>query len=179
MAGINRASGIYRIFSKEDRSEICIFLSHQKDDKEICKKISEYILAANMDVYFDENDTDLKVSHQQNNPDAVVNCIKEGINRSTHMLVIVSPSTVKSSWVPWEIGYGYDKTQLGVLTLKGMSDDLPHYLRTTRVIRGTKTLNSYLASIQGSPESLMENRNLIKSYSMAAHPLDNYLDYNK
>ena len=33
------------------------------------------------------------------------------------MLVIVSPTTMKSNWVPFEIGFGYDKTELSVLTL--------------------------------------------------------------
>jgi len=39
------------------------------------------------------------------------------------MLVVVSPNTIYSNWVPWEVGYGYDNTHLGVLTLKGIEDE--------------------------------------------------------
>ena len=96
------------------------------------------------------------------------------------MLVVVSPNTIYSSWVPWEIGYGYDSTQLGVLTLKGIKDEsLPDYLKTSTVVRGTKSLNEYIAKITNNIQSIMESKNLVKSYSMSSHPLDNYLDWNQ
>lgn len=182
MAGINRAAKNYRFFSESRKSTgiKCVFLSHQQRDKEICRRIADYLMAADIDVYFDEDDEDLKIYRQSNRPEGVVESIKKGINNSSHMLVIVSPNTIYSNWVPWEIGYGYDSTQLGVLTLKGISDgNLPHYLKTTAVIRGTKTLNDYLARLTGSSTVLLESRNLLKNYTMSNHPLDSYLDWDK
>jgi len=182
MAGINRAAKNFRMLS-ESRKTIgmkCIFLSHQQKDKEVCRKIADYLMAADIDVYFDEDDEDLKVYRQTNRPQGVVDSIRMGINNSSHMLVVVSPNTIYSSWVPWEIGYGYDNTQLGVLTLKGIKDEsLPDYLKTSQVVRGTKSLNEYLAKITNSIQSIMENRNLVKSHLMSSHPLDNYLDWNQ
>lgn len=181
MAGINRAAKNMRNFSETRKafSIKCIFLSHQQSDKIVCREIADYLMAANIDVYFDEDDDDLKVYRQTNNPNGVVNSIRKGINNSSHMLVVVSPNTIDSSWVPWEVGYGYDNTDLGVLTLKGIKDEhLPDYLKTTLVVRGTKSLNSYLAKISGKAESILESVKLIKNYSMASHPLDNYLDFN-
>ena len=32
----------------------CIFISHQKEDTESCRQIADYLLAAGIDVYFDE-----------------------------------------------------------------------------------------------------------------------------
>ena len=181
MAGINRAAKNFRTFSESRKTKgvECVFLSHQQKDKDVCRKIADYFMAADIDVYFDEDDEDLKIYRQQNRPNGVVDSIKKGINNSSHMLVIVSANTIHSKWVPWEVGYGYDSTDLGVLTLKGIKDeDLPDYLKTTLIIRGTKSLNSYLAKITGKIQSLMESINLIKSYSALSHPLDNYLDYN-
>lgn len=182
MSGINRALKNYKGTYSSTRKTLgikCIFISHQQKDKNTCRKIADYLLNTNIDVYFDEYDEDLKDYRQSNNPHGVVDSIRIGINNSSHMLVIVSPNTIQSRWVPWEIGYGYDKTDLGVLTLKGIQDnDLPDYLKTTRILRGTKSLNSYLAGLTGIYESAMESRNLIKSHSMSAHPLDDYLDWN-
>lgn len=182
MAGINRAIKNVRVFSDSLKTTgvKCIFLSHQQKDKEVCRKIADYLMAADIDVYFDEDDNDLKVYRQTNRPQGVVDSIKKGINNSSHMLVVVSPNTIHSSWVPWEIGYGFDNTQLGVLTLKGITDEsLPDYLKTSPIIRGTKSLNEYLAKITNNIQSIMENRNLVKSHTMSQHPLDNYLDWNQ
>jgi len=182
MAGINRAAKNFRMFSESRKitGVKCIFLSHQQNDKDVCRRISDYLMAADIDVYFDEDDTDLKYYRQTKRPQGVVDSIKTGINNSSHMLVVVSPNTMYSSWVPWEVGYGYDNTHLGVLTLKGIKDELlPDYLKTTLIVRGTKSLNEYLARITGRIESVMESINLIKGHTMGSHPLDNYLDWNQ
>ena len=182
MAGINRATKNFRIFSESRKIKgvECVFLSHQQKDKDVCRKIADYLMAANIDVYFDEDDEDLKVYRQTNRPAGVVDSIKTGINNSSHMLVIVSPNTLYSMWVPWEVGYGYDSIDLGVLTLKGIKDvDLPDYLKTTLIIRGTKSLNIYLAKITRGIQSLMESTDLIKAHTIGGHPLDNYLDWNQ
>jgi hypothetical protein len=183
MAGINRAIKYYRPLT-ESRASIglkCIFLSHQQKDKDVCRKIADYLTSADVDVYFDEDDEDLKFYRQSNRPEGVVDSIRIGIKNSSHMLAVVSSSTMYSSWVPWEVGYGFDHTSLGVLTLKGITNEsLPDYLKTSPiVVRGTKSLNSYLAQIMGKNQVMMESTNLIKSYSMSAHPLDDFLDWNQ
>jgi len=96
------------------------------------------------------------------------------------MLVVVSPETMSSTWVPFEVGYGFDKTDLGVITFKGISNQtLPEYLKTSPlIIRGTKSLNEYLSKMTNNLVPLMESRNLIKSHTATTHPLDNYLDWN-
>lgn len=175
MSGINRAlltneskSKIY--FSAQDK---CVFISHQKKDTTISKKIADYIMSYNIDVYFDEYDTDLRLYRQTNNPDGVVSCIKKGINISTHMLCIISVNTLDSKWVPWELGYGYDKTTQSVLTLKGIVDNqLPDYLKTTNILRGTKTLNTFIQNVSGHPYLIIEN------YTKPMHTLDNILDWS-
>lgn len=181
MAGINRASSSYVNLSESRKSSgiKCVFISHQKSDSDTCKKIAEYFIAADIDVYFDENDNDLKLYRQTGNPQGVVDSIKKGINKSSHMLIVVSPNTLNSKWVPWEVGYAYDNTTLGVLTLKGISDsNLEAYLKTVPIIRGTKSLNEYISNIANSYVSFMESSKRIMNHSIT-HPLDNYLDYNQ
>ncbi len=181
MAGINRAHILNESKSKINLSigKKCVFISHHKSDLDDCKKIADYLMKADIDVYLDEYDYDLKHQVQTNNPAGVVRCIKKGINNSSHMLCVISPRTIYSKWVPWEIGYGYDKTTVGALTLKGISEtELPDYLKTVPVVRGTKSLNSYLSSITGRSESVMESYGYISKHSSPIHSLDSILDWN-
>ena len=152
MDGINRINEKRNFFQRNSK---CVFISHQKKDANLCKKIAEYIKKAGIDVYFDENDVDLNRSKKQLNLKGVVSAIQKGINKSSHMLCVISPNTRISQWVPWEVGYGYVKVQnLSVLTLKGLSDDdLPEYLKVVDIIRGTKSLNEYLSKLVDKHQS--------------------------
>lgn len=157
----------------------CVFISHQKADASFCRHIADYLTKAGIDVYFDEYDKNLKEYYQNNNPKGVVNCIKKGIQQSSHMLCVISPNTLGSKWVPWEVGYGYDTTQIAALTLKGIIDaQLPDYLKTVTLIRGTKTLNDFISSLAGEYKTKMFSTNRLINESVTSHPLDNYLDRN-
>lgn len=155
----------------------CFFISHQRSDKDEAKKIADYLIQADINVYFDEYDKDLKLQLQRENPAGVTNAICNGINNSTHMLVLVSPKTLTSVWVPFEIGFGYDKTELAVLTLKGIpKGTLPEYIRTVRIIRDIWSLNYLIGTLSNkSTDILVENRK-ISHYSNSLNPLSNVMD---
>ncbi len=179
MPGINRE--LYNEQTALQRKQLgikCVFISHQKADAPICKHIADYLMKADIDVYFDEYDKDLKYYYQTNNPKGVVNSIKKGIQQSSHMLCVISPNTLYSKWVPWEIGYGYDITKIAALTLKGLSEgQLPDYLKTVTLVRGTTTLNDYIANIAGETKTKMFTSNkLTNENTVFHHPMDNYLD---
>lgn len=92
----------------------------------MAKAIEDYILKAGIDVYFDEYDSSIDI----NNPNSVVTAIQNGIRRSTHMLCLLANNAMQSKWMPWEIGYGYDRTDLVALTVKEISEaTLPEYLQ--------------------------------------------------
>lgn len=181
MIGINRA-----LPSNEFKSTVnlalnvkCVFISHQKSDTEYCKKIADYLINAGIDVYFDEYDRDLKIHRQTNNPTGVVDSIKKGIKMSSHMLCVISKNTLYSKWVPWEIGYGNEKTIQGAITIKRIaSNELPDYLKTVHVVRGIKSLNSLITQITGQSEYALENQSRIKTYSSFYHPLATILENN-
>ena len=134
MVAINKAergttSGFYRaILSEEYKGTPCIFISYQRDDEKFASDVSDYILSKQIDVYFDKNDSDLKFFNQERDPQKVVNCICNGLNLSDYMLVIISPSTYKSHWVPFEVGYAYDnkKERMKILRHKGIKIGRAH-----------------------------------------------------
>jgi hypothetical protein len=157
-----------------------VFISHKKEDTDACRPIADYILQSGSDVFFDVYDETLSDLVTEGNPDKVTARIQEGIDYSTHMLCVVSPQTVHSYWVPFEVGYGYSKVQLGVLTLKGIEDTaLPDYMRTVNVVRGTKSLNEFIVNLLGRSEATLLQERVIKSNSQLNHPLDGVLEWRR
>lgn len=181
MEGINRAlpSNEFKSIVNLGLNVKCVFISHQKSDTDYCKKIADYLINAGIDVYFDEYDKDLKFYRQANNPTGVVDSIKKGIKMSSHMLCVISKNTLYSKWVPWEIGYGNEKTIQGAITIKGItSTELPDYLKTVHLVRGIKSLNSLITQITGQSEYILENQSKTKNYSTFDHPLSTILENN-
>ncbi len=165
--GINYYS--YDDSNSRYRHNGCVFISHQKKDAKEAKKIADFLISKGISVYFDEYD--LKID--RSNPDSVVSAIKRGIDYSEYMLCLISKNTIASTWVPWEVGYGYDKTKLAVLTLKGiLTSELPEYLRSSNVIKIIRGYTSFRDNIMNN-HSL--NESAFEKFDFM-HPLYNVLD---
>lgn len=155
----------------------CVFISHQQKDKDAAKKIADYLIEASVDVYFDAYDGDLKIHHQSNNAKAVTDSIRKGINNSSHMLVLVSPNTLYSTWVPFEIGYGYDKTDLFVLCLKGIpKGGLPEYVRSATIVRDIYDLNNLISRISKVDKEILLETKMMSDYGSYTNPLSDVMD---
>jgi len=155
----------------------CVFISYQKDDKTAAVKVADYLIASGIDVYIDLYDAELKPQVQNNKPKEVTQLILKGINNSSHMLAIVSPNTIQSRWVPFEVGYGYDKTDLSVLCLKGIpKGSLPEYIRTSNVVRDIYDLNNFIPRLAGKDQTFMVQNRLILKEDNSANPLRDVMD---
>ena len=151
-----------------------VFISHQKKDREEAKQIADYLKKVGIEVYFDEYDRELQIATVNNDPKRVVQAIRNGINNSTHMLCIISKNTLYSKWVPFEVGYGYDKTDLATLTLKGIKNsELPDYIKVAPIIRDIYDLNKFVEKY--GVKYLLESRNF-SDYKSYSHPLSNIMD---
>lgn len=180
MSGVNR---FYYTNKLNTRAQIvalglkCIFISYQKNDRAAAIKVSEYLQNAGIDVYIDIIDAELRIQHQNDNPAAVTQAICNGINNSSHMLAVVSPDTLYSTWVPFEIGYGYDKTELRVLCLKGIpKGKLPEYVRTVPIIRDVYDLNNLIERLTGKEKKSLIETKLMSEYSAHSNPLTHIMD---
>ncbi len=190
MEGINRAlknqtlNKAWRIIESISNDKVpCIFISYQRQDEDYARDVAEYIMSKQLDVYFDLEDNDLKQQDQTNNPKGVTDAIKKGLNQSQYMIVIVSPTTYRSLWVPFEVGYAFDKKgdKMKILRHKEISKTgMPAYLKVKELLQGTESLNRFLSSIRNEHfiyESLIEKGEKVKSFSeYYANPLSKYLD---
>jgi hypothetical protein len=192
MDGINRAKPKDTLFSLlkafrvlesiEDNRVPCVFISHQKEDTRFASAVANFFMSKKIDVYFDEDDNDLKFARQSNNPKEVTKSILTGIKASNYMLVIVSENTYKSLWVPFEIGFAYDKiTGLKILRHKGIEkNELPAYLKTTEILNGYISLDRFITKIKAANKIYeeLEKGGKIKSFSekSSVHSLHNFLN---
>lgn len=189
MTGKNRAlENLFekntRLFStsKEKNDVPCIFISYQRKDEEYATEVANFIMANQIDVYFDLDDNDLKKHNQRNNPNEVTNAITKGLNQSNYMIVIVSSNTYLSPWVPFEVGYAFDKKgdKMKILRHKDIDrNNLPHYLKVKELLHGTIPLKRFIASIRKQyniPDMLFESEQRIKTFSSYTHSLQKYLD---
>lgn len=189
MNGINRAlqsqslNKAWRALESISNDDVpCIFISYQRKDEEYASVVANYIMAKQLDVYFDLDDDDLKEINQRENPAGVTNSIKKGLNKSEYMIVIVSPTTYKSLWVPFEVGYAFDKKgdKMKILRHKEiLKASMPAYLRVKELLNGTASLNRFLTSIRKkySIYESLEKAGRIESFSsFSSNPLNKYLD---
>lgn len=180
MAGMNRALYENRHLAKANKP--CIFLSHISVDKPVAIAIGNYITEyGGIDIYLDISDVELKVAVFRNDPIGITQFIEQGLSHSTHIMCLVSADTVKSWWVPYELGFAKNAGKyLSTLKLKG-EIALPEYLRISEIIPGTKSLNDYLTKIRYDLAKAAGVRTLTETlvlHSAAAHPLDQHLDWN-
>jgi hypothetical protein len=190
MKGINRAL-INQISNKvrrklesiSDDEVPCIFISYQREDEDYASEITDYIMSKQLDVYFDLEDKDLKFYKQTNNPKGITTSIQKGLNEADYMIVIISPDTYKSFWVPFEVGYAYDAMDNNLKLLRHKDIDkrtLPSYLKVKELLHGTESLNRFLDSIRKNHlvyDSLLEKGERIKTFSAYhSNPLSKYLD---
>jgi hypothetical protein len=184
MAGINRALFENRHVAKsnESASRRCIFLSHISVDKSAAMAIGAYITSqGDIDIYLDINDGQLQSAVNAGDPGSTTQFIEQGLSHSTHIMCLVSADTVKSWWVPYELGFAKNAGKdLSTLKLKG-EIALPPFLRISEIISGTKSLNEYLSRVrQGLAKAAMVRTltETLVSYAALPHPLDRHLDWN-
>ena len=151
-----------------------VFISHQKKNSDVARIIADYLEEAGIDIYFDQYDGKI----DRSNPESVVSAIQYGIHNSTHMLVLFSPNTFDSMWVPWEIGYAYNSLiALNVLRLKGVpKDKLPEYLKVVKVILDIWDLNQLISNLTKKDRNSLLTEGRIRMYSDSIHPLSEYMD---
>lgn len=146
--GINIAESYNRILNNfSNRSKPVVFLSHKSEDKDYVEAVGNYIMNAGIDIYLDKNDFNLQRAVKDEDPVKVTECIQEGISNSDYILCFVSQNTVKSWWVPYEIGYG-KKANKGIDTLVRKDVTyIPDYLQIENTIENISEINEYIKRI--------------------------------
>lgn len=125
----------------------CIFISHKYEDLKAAQRVAEYIMQYGFDVYLDDHDLKLKKAVDMNDSQGIVACIEDGLNTSTHILVLVTEHTRMSWWVPYETGYAKrGKKNIASLLLR-KANEFPDYLKIETTLKGFRELTGYLDNL--------------------------------
>lgn len=183
--GINIAENVQKSYSSYNASlkKPVVFLSHKSEDKEFVESIGNYFMNAGIDIYLDKNDFKLQSAVNMNDAKRVTECIQEGISKSDYILCFVSNNTVKSWWVPYEIGYG-KKANKEIATL--MRKDviyIPDFLKIEEIIDDITDINNFIKRITSQHyipliekyEWEFSSKEYINK-STTSHPLSKYLE---
>jgi hypothetical protein len=147
---------------------VSIFISHKKEDENKAIIISNYIKEKyGFHTYVDALDPEIQEY------DNVTGRIVDKLRESTHLLVIFSEHTIKSMWVPFELGVAYEREEgIGVYIWpdEELSYDLPEYLDEFPKLKNKKHLDEYLNLINEIPtkEQLILERSESLGYKVRA-----------
>lgn len=115
-----------------------VFISYSRVDREFVAAIVAELKATGTLYVLDEKDIDWG--------DHVESAIRGSIRDSSHLLVVISPASAKSTWVPYEIGLaqGYGLTILPLLTHPSM--ELFPFLRSLNYKTDIASIRGYFGS---------------------------------
>lgn len=153
--GINVAESVQKSFSTINAyqpKKPVVFLSHKSEDKQFVEAIGEYFMNAGIDIYLDKNDFKLQTAVSMNDPEKVTECIQEGISKSDYILCFVSANTVKSWWVPYEIGYGKKANKEIATLVRKDTTYIPDYLKIEEIIEDISEINQFITRITNKTE---------------------------
>lgn len=182
--GINIAENVNKSYNSTTFASArkpVVFLSHKSEDKEFVEGVGNYITNAGIDIYLDKNDFNLQKATQMNNSKEVTKCIEKGISNSDYILCFASKNTVRSWWVPYEIGYGKKANKEIATLLRIDVNEIPEYLKIEEVLDDISDLNNFIKRIANDNSiSLLEgvidyqHSDYIKKASYS-HQLSKYL----
>lgn len=112
-----------------------VFISYSHVDSEIVTKICQFFDSASIDYFHDAKDV-IWGGH-------LVDAVKNGINTATHLLLILSPASLKSAWVPYETGQAKNRGLKILPYLTHPALDIPSYLSGIKHISSFDQLKSF------------------------------------
>lgn len=144
--------GINRAYQKENYeinsfSGTCVFISHKYEDLCAAREAANYITDYGIDVYLDDRDFKLQKAVNACDSAEIVSCIEAGLNRSSHILVLVTENTRISWWVPYETGYAKRGSKGIASLLLKKADNFPDYLKIETTLNGFGDLTKFLENL--------------------------------
>src|SRR5690606_35293914 len=114
-----------------------VFISYTRADEETALLINHRFTSAGVSTYLDLLDPNM--------PAGATQAVRNGINRTTHLLAIVSLNTHGSWWVPFEIGVATQAdSRIATYSINVQRSELPHYLQVWPVLQRLAHVDQYI-----------------------------------
>lgn len=117
--------------------EMFVFISYSHVDRDAARTISGLLSSAKIPYFLDEH-----IEWGADIPEQVAKAIAQ----STHVIVVVSPASLKSGWVAYEVGRAQARGCVVLPYLVHPALDLPPYLKSLKYVVSTDEMLTYLTS---------------------------------
>lgn len=149
------------LYSQSDRGDLdraqgpTVFVSHRSRDKPAARAVSHLLRSLGVHVWLDEDDADLRIAKRRGEFGAqgIVHSIERGVKHSSNLLGLLSPRTMGSWWVPYEIGYSRaaDKVSSFVISASDARGiELPEFISTSPTYWSVDELARWAATLNGN-----------------------------
>lgn len=124
------------------------FISYSHDDSETAEKIRVEIRNANIDCFLDCKDIDWA--------DTLTDKLGRGLAECTHLLLILSPASLKSNWVFYEVGRAMERGTDILIFLTHKSLEPPGFLKDRVFIHSIDKLRDELEKLVSNAQNRAE-----------------------
>lgn len=145
MAGRNLFETYQRLGRAAVSSSFCVFISHNSKDKPMARAVAAALLDMGVDIYFDERDLVLQTASAAGHDAAIVKCIEDGLDRSTHLLGLITSNTFQSWWVPYEIGGANGRSRTCGHLVSSDVTRLPSYVKVAPLLLDIDDLAAWVS----------------------------------
>lgn len=119
-----------------------VFISYSSADRDLANRIADLLSTLSVKFFLDERDIIGGKKIKQTLDQSIAEC--------THLLVILSPGSLKSIWVPYEVGYA-SALHLELLPfLEHPKIDVPGYLEDRHCLRNIEEVKMYFSDPEKS-----------------------------
>ncbi|RKR05646.1 TIR domain-containing protein [Flavobacterium sp. 90] len=84
-----------------------VFISHSSVDKKFVRTLKDCLVENSIEIWLDEDQLDLG--------DSLVTKLENALNTSSHLVIILSPTSVKSDWVKFELNKAISNQRTGLM----------------------------------------------------------------
>ena len=151
MAGVNRALAdtyLRKLYEKEiiegAVKKKCVYFSYRPEDIAAADAIAQYLSENDIDVFLQRNIIPDRNAKER------ISQMEDGMDTSTHLLILL-PGEAELPWiVPYEIGYAHRSGKgIASVMLKGKGTcSFPEYLKEERVIQDIADFSKYAEELR-------------------------------
>jgi len=133
-----------------------VFISYSRFDQDVANEISALLTSMNIDHFLDRKDIDWGEDITQE--------VKAGLRTCTHTLLVVSPASLKSSWVAYEIGQAAALGKVILPLLTHPSLELPGFIAGLNYKVRLADVRAFFETPDGGTEELASTLSSLLSF---------------
>jgi len=124
---------------------VYVFISYAHEDWALVDQMCERFTSSGLEFFHDKKDIRWggHISSE----------VQQALERAGGVVVVVSPASVKSQWVPYEVGYATALRKVILPYLTHPSIDLPGYLAGLRYITDLDAIGAFIGQVLAIGES--------------------------